>query len=226
MAEKTGFGLGTETANDRLKRGFGDWMWQAVIAATLVHFLVFAFFPTLQAEGTDLVDEAIEALNIPPEVEIPPPPQQIARPAMPVVATTPIDEDITIATTTFETNPITELPPPPANATSEDISRAPVFVPYESPPQLQNTNEVQRELERRYPVLLRNAGIGGSVLVWFFVDETGKVANTQLKESSGYPTMDEAALQIAEMMRFRPATNRNTPVAVWVAIPIDFSTGG
>jgi protein TonB len=216
---------GTEdTANDKFKRGFGNWFWGSLIAATFVHFVVFAFWPTLEAQGNELNDDVLEALNIPPEVEIPPPPQQIARPAVPVVAPTNIEEDITIAETTFESNPISDLPPPPANATSEDIAAAPVFTPYTVAPRLLNTPEVQRALERNYPALLRNAGIGGQVLVWFYIDDSGRVVKTLLKEPSGYPTLDEAAIKVAEIMRFEPAINRDKKVAVWVAIPIKFDT--
>jgi outer membrane biosynthesis protein TonB len=34
---------------------------------------------------------------------------------------------------------------------------------------------VQRALERNYPPLLRDAGIGGTPVVWFFIDENGRV---------------------------------------------------
>ncbi len=41
---------------------------------------------------------------------------------------------------------------------------------------------------------------------------------------SGYPALDEAAQRVARMMRFSPALNRDQPVAVWVQIPITFSS--
>jgi TonB family protein len=117
---------------------------------------------------------------------------------------------------------ITDLPVPPKS--SRLILQQPVFTPYTVAPRLVNTGEVQRALERRYPPLLRNAGIGGQVVVWFFIDETGRVVNNQIKNSSGYPTLDEAALMVAEMMRFEPALNRDQRVSVWVAIPLKFDT--
>ena len=36
-------------------------------------------------------------IELPPEIEIPPPPEAISRPATPVMATADIDDDITIA---------------------------------------------------------------------------------------------------------------------------------
>src|SRR5690606_13461547 len=119
---------GTLTANDRLKQRFGDWFWGSLAAATVVHFLLFAFFPTLRAQDMSFTTPEIEALELPPEVEIPPPPEQIARPARPVISETTIDEDVTIAPTTFEDNPSENLPPPPTS--TEDISAAPTITPY------------------------------------------------------------------------------------------------
>jgi protein TonB len=213
-----------ETANDRFKKGFGNWFWGSVMMATVVHFLIFAFFPSLRADDVSIATQQLEAIELPPEVEIPPPPEQIARPATPVIGDATIDEDITIAATTFEATPIENLPPPPAGATSDDISRAPVFTPYTVRPSLRNTSEVERALQRNYPPLLRDAGIGGKVVMWFFIDEDGNVIRTQLFEGSGYDALDEAAGKVASVMRFSPALNRDKKVQVWVQIPITFSS--
>jgi TonB family protein len=90
-------------------------------------------------------------------------------------------------------------------------------------PELQNTAEVRDALISHYPPLLRDAGIGGTPVVWFFIDETGVVQRTQLSRSSGYDALDAAALSVATTLRFAPATNRDKPVAVWVEIPIVFT---
>lgn len=224
MADTTAPTAMRETANDRFKSGFGNWFWGGVMAATIIHFGIFAFFPSLQAEDVSFETEELEMIDIPPEVEIPPPPERIARPATPVIGETTIDEDITIAATTFEATPVENLPPPPAGATTEDISRAPTFTPMTVRPGLKNTAEVQRALTRNYPPLLRDAGIGGRTLMWFFIDENGKVIRTQINESSGYPQLDEAADKVASIMEFTPAMNRDKRVPVWVAIPITFSS--
>lgn len=109
------------------------------------------------------------------------------------------------------------------SGTGNDISAAPVPTPYTVAPELKNREEVQRALVRFYPPLLRDAGIGGTVLVWFFIDETGQVQKSLIKESSGHKSLDEAALKVAEIMRFSPALNRDQKVRVWVALPITFA---
>jgi TonB family protein len=100
----------------------------------------------------------------------------------------------------------------------------PVFTPFTTPPRLRNADEISRELERTYPRLLRDAGIGGQAMMWFFIDEMGRTRTTRLQESTGYPALDEAASRVAAAMQFTPALNRAKPVSVWVQIPIRFST--
>lgn len=212
---------GPQTANDRLKSSFASWFWGSMIAATLIHFGVFAFWPELTAEDFSFESVELEAIELPPEIEIPPPPQAISRPATPVIAEANIEEDITIAPTTFEDNPIEDLPPPPTEAAG-DISSAPTFTPFTVAPEIQNRNEVIRAMEREYPPLLRDAGIGGTVRVYFFIDENGQVQDTRIDQSSGHQALDQAALNVAGVYRFSPALNRDQRVPVWVSFPITF----
>lgn len=214
-----------ETANDRFKRSFGTWFWGSMVLATLAHFSLFSLWPEMTAADVSINTDQLEAIELPPEIEIPPPPEAIARPATPVIATAEIDEDITIAPTTFEDNPVEDLPPPPAEVTTTDISAAPTFTPFTVKPDVKNRNEVARAMEREYPTLLRDAGIGGTVLVWFFIDEEGKVLRTQVKESSGHKALDDAALLVANIIEFTPALNRDRRVPVWISLPITFESG-
>ena len=210
-----------ETANERLKRTFSSWFWGSLIAATLVHFGTFAFWPDLTAEDFSFASEELEAIELPPEIEIPPPPQQIARPATPVMATADIDEDITIAPTTFDDNPVEDLPPPP-DEMATDLSAAPTFTPFTVAPSILNRQEVVRAMEREYPPLLRDAGIGGQVGVYFFIDENGEVQNFRVETSSGHQALDDAALAVADVYRFSAALNRDKKVPVWVQFTITF----
>ena len=210
-----------ETANERLKRSFSSWFWGSMIAATVIHFAAFAFWPELTAADFSFDSTELEAIELPPEIEIPPPPQQIARPATPVMASADIDEDITIAPTTFEDNPVEDLPPPPEEAVV-DISAAPTFTPFTVAPDILNRVEVIRAMEREYPPLLRDAGIGGTVQVFFFIDEEGVVQQFQVNVSSGHRALDDAALAVAGVYRFSPALNRDKRVPVWVSFGITF----
>jgi protein TonB len=194
-----------------------------MIIATVMHFAVFAFWPEMTAEDVSYSAEELEAIELPPEIEIPPPPEAISRPATPVIAEANIEEDITIAPTTFEDNPVEDLPPPPEEEVT-DVSAAPTFTPFTVRPDIRNRPEVARALEREYPPLLRDAGIGGTVVVWFFIDEQGRVQRTQVNQSSGHKALDDAALKVADVFEFTPALNRDKRVAVWIQLPITFQT--
>jgi TonB family protein len=207
-------------ANDRFKQSYSSLTYLGVIVATILHFAVFEFFPQLEAADLGVVADELAAIELPPEVKIPPPPEQIARPATPRVAAAEVSEDITIAPTTFEENPVETLPPPPAGA---DPSATPSYIARDVEPRLRNGGEIRQLLERLYPPMLKEAGIGGRVLLWVFVDENGTAARSQIHTSSGYPALDNAAAQIVEQMEFSPAMNRDKPVGVWIAQPIDFS---
>ncbi|MDH5591070.1 MAG: TonB family protein [Gemmatimonadota bacterium] len=209
------------TANDQFKQSFSSWFWGSMIAATAIHFMIFAFWPELETEDFSFTSEELEAIELPPEIEIPPPPQQISRPATPVIAAAEINEDITIAPTTFEDNPVENLPPPPEDA-GQDLSAAPTFTPFTVAPDIRNRGDVIRAMEREYPPLLRDAGIGGQVKVYFFIDENGVVRDRRIDQSSGHQALDDAALKVAEVYQFTPAMNRDKKVPVWVSFAITF----
>ncbi|MGI9179437.1 MAG: energy transducer TonB [Longimicrobiaceae bacterium] len=210
------------TANDRLKSSFGSWFWGSVAVAALIHFALLALWPDMQAADYGFISSELEAIELPPEVEIPPPPEQIQRPQVPVLATeVNINEDLTIPETTFRDNPVTDLPPPPTAGTV-DVSQAPTFTPYEVAPEFRDRAALQRLLQQKYPPTLRDAGIGGTVRVWVYINEQGQVQNTRVVESSGYPALDQAATEVMQAVRFTPALNRDQRVAVWVQFPVTF----
>ena len=84
-------------------------------------------------------------------------------------------------------------------------------------------SEVQEALTTEYPSALRDSGIGGRVVVWFYISDAGRVLKNQIAESSGNEDLDQAALRVAALFQFTPAMNAQTPVAVWIQIPIVFA---
>ncbi|WP_420449226.1 TonB family protein [Candidatus Palauibacter sp.] len=113
----------------------------------------------------------------------------------------------------------------PAPMPSEEArSRAdrPAFIAYDRPPVLQNLPEVTAAMQNAYSVELRDAGIGGRVELWLYVDESGDVQNMEVKTSSGTDVLDLAATEVAKTMRFEPASNRDQPTDVWVSQWVTF----
>jgi TonB family protein len=102
------------------------------------------------------------------------------------------------------------------------LEQAPAFTPMTVRPRLRNADAVREALTENYPPLLKDAGIGGTANVWFFIDDEGRVAKVQINKSSGYDALDAAALRVAGTMEFTPAYNRDVRVPVWVALDITF----
>ena len=211
-------------AHERWKRRWDTWFWSAMILAVGVHFGAFAFWPEMRAADISWTPAELEAITIPEKVEIPPPPEAIARPATPIIGDATVDPDITIHETTFLSNPVeTLLAAPAPSRTAEDTRPTPEsFTPFEVPPRILNPEEVSETLSREYPPLLRQAQIGGTVRVWFWIDESGVVRDRQVVETSGHTQLDDAALAVADIMRFSPAQNRDRNVQVGVTFPIRF----
>ena len=73
-----------------------------------------------------------------------------------------------------------------------------------------------------YPMLSRRQEEQGTVLLRIYVKADGTAGEVRLKRSSGYPLLDESALQAVQQWRFRPATLDHRPVSEWYQIAIPF----
>lgn len=214
----SGYPLGAQLA---LRRQHSLMLPLALMTAVGTHAGAMIYWPPFGVPDLSPVSEELTAIELPPEIQIPPPPRQIARPAAPVITSAAIDEDITIAPTTFDEYAVSDLPPPPSPAADEDLG-APTFTPFTVPPRILNADLIEELMATAYPPLLREAGIGGTVVVWAYIDRNGLVEEARVAQSSGYPAMDEAALGVAQRIRASPAMNRDVTIAVWVQLPLEF----
>ena len=74
-----------------------------------------------------------------------------------------------------------------------------------------------------YPAHLRSAGIGGSVVLRFVVDEKGLPdANHVVLVASPDPNFTSAVYRSLYYARFKPAILRGQPVRQWVMMRFDF----
>ncbi|MGD8287145.1 MAG: energy transducer TonB [Gemmatimonadota bacterium] len=218
--------LTDNSANERLKAAFDSLLWTSMLAAVVIHFATFAFWPEMTAGDISITRDIPTYLDLPPEVDIPDEPEALTRPALPVAAPVNVSDEVTIAPTTWDQNPVTDLLPPPSNAAIRAAAASSGFTPYTVAPRVLNTDEVVRAMTREYPKTLRDAGIGGTVNVIFSIDADGAVLGTAIGETSGYDALDRAALEVADVIRFSPALNRDVRVAVQVRFPIVFRVDG
>jgi protein TonB len=55
------------------------------------------------------------------------------------------------------------------------------------------------------------------------IDETGHVTQVEVKGSTGYPEMDQSAIDAVQRWTFKPATLHGKPVAVYYWLKIRFA---
>jgi protein TonB len=88
-------------------------------------------------------------------------------------------------------------------------------VPYDEPPRLVEQAKVV------YPDAAFDAGIQGTVQVAIVIDEEGRVARAEVRES--IPELDEAALAAVRAWQFAPAKLKGRPIATVVTAPVAFA---
>jgi protein TonB len=138
-----------------------------------------------------------------------------SRPTVPIASEDEdLPEDMTIDDTVLDLD--AEPPPPPAPPDETEI----IFVPYDEPPEpIGGYPAIQRNLV--YPDFAQRAGVEGRVLIYAQVDERGNVVQTRVMKSLG-TGCDEAAEKAIRSVKWKPAMQRDTPVKVWIMVPVEF----
>lgn len=202
--------------NAKFKKGYNRYLRNALFGAIVVHFLIFYFTPQFEFKPYVLREEYFEAIDLPEQFDIPPPPQEVAQPAIPMEAAEgeEVDEEADIAPTTFDD--IESLPPPPPPPSDQ----AQEFYAFDEPPVL------IRYVSPKYPDLARQAGIEGTVLLSVLVGEDGKVVSARVLQSDVTPAMEKNAIQAVKQFVFKPAKQRTVPVKATMMVPIRFRLHG
>jgi TonB family protein len=94
---------------------------------------------------------------------------------------------------------------------------APQSTPYDHPPKAVHTTRPS------YPQDAFDRGIQGVVSIDILIDEEGRVAHAEVRES--IPALDAAALATLREWRFTPAMLGGKPVATMASAPLTFTIG-
>ena len=131
-----------------------------------------------------------------------------SRPTVPIASedeTLPEDETIDFTDLDLDAEP--PPPPPPPDAIDDSV---PVFVPHDEPPEpVGGYAAIQSKLV--YPEM-----------IWAQIGVDGSVKRTRVMKSLGPNGCDEAAINAIRTVKWKPAMQRDKPVRVWVAVPVDF----
>jgi protein TonB len=166
------------------------------------------FEPDIDVENERQI--IIENIEIPEtqQFETPPPP---ARPSIPIESEDEdLADDLTIEETDLDNFDAWDAPPPPPSGPQFK------FIPYDDPPR------PITPIKPVYPDIAQEAGIEGQVLIQCFIDKTGRVKETIVIKGLPNTGLNESAVAALRKTRFRPAKQRETPVGVWITIPINF----
>ena len=73
-----------------------------------------------------------------------------------------------------------------------------------------------------YPETAKQAGIEGTVILQFYVNEKGNVSEVEFVKKSRSSDLDEAAVSAVKKSKWKPAQKKGKAVGVWQAIPVNF----
>lgn len=211
-------------------------VWPWILLAVAAHGLVLAAWlqdkpaaPRVKPQEIELVKPA-EPLKELPKVEPPKPlpqqatPPQRQAPVPPVAAartapaeaaqpnTVSVPENLSAPHTPgpVVAAPPAPPPPPPAPKVEEVVTEPNAYAGY-----LNNPPPV-------YPKSAQRQGLQGRVLLRVQVLASGQPGAVEIKQSSGKPALDEAALAAVKSWSFVPAKKGSTPIEGWTTVPIDF----
>lgn len=104
----------------------------------------------------------------------------------------------------------TELPENPAQESFVLVDREPAVLNYDS-----------IAYRIGYPMILRDAGIQGDVVVRVLVDSSGQYVKHKVLEAA-HPLLQMVVEDHIHELEFVPASYQGTPMAFWVNIPFQF----
>ncbi|MEQ1814400.1 MAG: energy transducer TonB [Candidatus Nitrotoga sp.] len=173
--------------------------------------------------------EILKPVTNPPG-SLPQTPQPVARPlepiTPPVVTATPITLPVLTTSPSVNQDNVSVTfvaptqPPAPAQVVSpaSPVDSAVTEVRFDAD-YLQNPTPV-------YPALSRRRHEEGKVLLLVRVTAKGEAEQVQVKLSSGFARLDEAALNTVRQWRFVPARQGEEPITASVVVPIIFHMDG
>ncbi|MFM8257623.1 MAG: energy transducer TonB [Polynucleobacter sp.] len=81
----------------------------------------------------------------------------------------------------------------------------------------------QPDADPYYPSFSKRAGEQGEVVVRLIISESGEVEEARLLQSSSYPRLDRAAMEIGKRYRFKPYTINGSPTKISTNLLIKFN---
>jgi protein TonB len=181
-----------------------------LLIAIGIHVLAIYTVPPMELTPYSLKEERIQAIDIPDDIIIPPPPEEIERPVLPTEME--ISDDVSIE----ETIPETDFNPFAPPEIPDESGSGDAFYAFDSPP------VPIKQQAPDYPELARAAGAEGTVQIEVTIDKNGRVIAARVIQSDTIKSLEEAAKKAAMAWLFNPAKQRDMPVKAKIVIPFEF----
>lgn len=172
------------------------------------------------ADLIELPQPKVEPTPPPPAPQPTPKPQpvvrQIPRPQptpLPVAVADPAPSDHA---------PIVPAPAPPAPAEPSPAPARPVEPAVPAVQLPSSTADYLNNPAPAYPPLSRRLGEQGRVVVRVLIGTDGTASQAEIRSSSGFERLDQAALQTVLKWRYVPGKRAGVPEAMWFNVPINF----
>jgi protein TonB len=182
----------------------------------------------------ELIEEEIIPQNITTPPPPPPPPQQTTVIEI-VEDEEEIEEELVIEDLELDEDTEIETFEP----VEEEVEEEEIFMVVEKMPTLPNCRNVsdptardmctQKEIitivqsNAKYPPIAKDAGIQGTVYVYFEVSKEGKVENIQVRRGVSKQLDDEAVRSVKTLPLFEPGKQQGRAVRVQYTIPVRFT---
>jgi len=163
----------------------------------------------------------------------PAPPERAVKPAPAVQKKTvakpavqPTSQPLAITDPTPSPNAPTGSVMPPVPATPAPVAEAPAAPPAPPTPpvvQLPSSNaDYLQNPKPAYPPLSKRLGEQGKVVVRVLIGADGTPQKAELRQSSGFERLDQAALNTVLKWRYVPGKRGGVAEEMWVNVPINF----
>ena len=183
-----------------------------LIAVVVVHAMIaYLLSVSMGVVPMPKVLEAAQVVFIPEQEKVIPEPE-----------ITPVKPDIAQQEVVDTPMPQVEIPPeivaPPTDAPPSDT--APVASAATGAPA--QDLKVTTRTDPTYPAASRRAGEEGTVRLRILVDERGMPRDIQISQGSGFPRLDQAAMDAVRKWRFAAATNGSQAITAWTNVAVTF----
>jgi protein TonB len=190
--------------------------------------IVYALLTGLARKVVEVIKQPIETKIIeevkapppPPEKPVAPPPPKLAAPPPPFIPppeirtqTPPPQNTIAAVSNAKPDSPV--LPPVAQQAAPAPVANA---APVHVPPVVDSRNCEKP----KYPRASELAEETGTVSLALLVGVDGRVIDSKIEKSSGYPNLDKAARNALSLCKFKPATVDGKPEQGWAKLSYEW----